>query len=55
MMFVSSDTCNIPALILGGNCSLKIPICTIPEDSECSFTSGHKLHFDHTATSTTVY
>lgn len=40
MMFLSSDTCNTLGLILGGNCNVKIHICTIPEDSECSSTSG---------------
>lgn len=34
---VSNDTCNISALKLGGNCSMKICTQTTPENVGCSF------------------
>lgn len=37
---VSNDTCNISALKLGGNCSMKICTQTTPKNVGCSFTSG---------------
>lgn len=53
MMFMSSDTYNIPALKLGGNCSIKIPDavsevawtpCRLTLSSSCLHSPGSRVH-----------